>query len=76
MNRYPLWKYIVIGIALLIGFFYTLPNFFGENPAVQVSPLRSTEKVDTALLQRVEVALKQGRPGQYRQQHGRTQHQG
>jgi preprotein translocase subunit SecD len=59
MNRYPLWKYIVIGIALLIGFFYTLPNFFGENPAVQVSPLRSTEKVDTALLQRVEVALKQ-----------------
>jgi preprotein translocase subunit SecD len=59
MNRYPLWKYIVIGIALLIGFFYTLPNFFGENPAVQVSPLRSTEKVDTALLQRVEAALKQ-----------------
>ncbi len=37
MNRYPLWKYIVIGVALLIGVFYTLPNFFAEVPAVQVS---------------------------------------
>ncbi|MBK6743603.1 MAG: protein translocase subunit SecD [Hydrogenophilales bacterium] len=59
MNRYPLWKYIVICVALLIGFFYTLPNFFGEVPAVQVSPLRTTEKVDTALMQRIEAALKQ-----------------
>lgn len=59
MNRYPLWKYIVICVALLIGFFYTLPNFFGEVPAVQVSPQRTTEKVDTALMQRIEAALKQ-----------------
>jgi preprotein translocase subunit SecD len=59
MNRYPLWKYILIGVALLIGFIYTLPNFFGEMPAVQVSPTRTTEKVDTALMQRVESALKQ-----------------
>ncbi|MDQ3197343.1 MAG: protein translocase subunit SecD, partial [Pseudomonadota bacterium] len=57
MNRYPLWKYIVIGVALLIGLLYTLPNFFGETPAVQVSPLRSTAKVDTALLGKVEEAL-------------------
>jgi preprotein translocase subunit SecD len=59
MNRYPLWKYLIVAIALLIGFVYTLPNFFGEVPAVQVSPLRKTEKVDTALMARVESALKQ-----------------
>ena len=60
MNRYPLWKYILVGIALLIGLIYTLPNFFGEVPAVQVAPIRTTEKIDTALLQRVESALAQG----------------
>ena len=37
MNRYPLWKYIVIVVALVIGLVYTLPNFYGESPAVQVS---------------------------------------
>ncbi|MDP2833879.1 MAG: protein translocase subunit SecD [Pseudomonadota bacterium] len=57
MNRYPLWKYLVIGAALLISFIYTLPNFFGEVPAVQVMPVRTTEKVDTGLMQRVERAL-------------------
>ncbi|MDD3530933.1 MAG: hypothetical protein PHS77_13760, partial [Gallionellaceae bacterium] len=45
MNRYPLWKYLVIAVALVIGLVYTLPNFYGEVPAVQVSPLRTTEKV-------------------------------
>ncbi len=58
MNRYPLWKYLVIGVALLIAFFYTLPNFFGEVPAVQVTPVRTTEKVDAVLMQRVEAAVK------------------
>lgn len=57
MNRYPLWKYLVVAVALVIGFVYTLPNFFGEVPAVQVSPLRSTEKVDAVLLGKVESAL-------------------
>ena len=58
MNRYPLWKYLVIAVALVIAFLYTLPNFFGEVPAVQVTPVRTTEKVDTALMQRVEAALR------------------
>ncbi|MDP2433096.1 MAG: protein translocase subunit SecD [Pseudomonadota bacterium] len=57
MNRYPLWKYLVIGAALLISFVYTLPNFFGEVPAVQVMPVRTTEKVDTGLMRRVESSL-------------------
>jgi preprotein translocase subunit SecD len=58
MNRYPLWKYIVIAVALLIGATYMLPNFFGESPAVQVSSAKSTVKVDPALMTRVEEILK------------------
>ena len=57
MNRYPLWKYLLIGAALLIGFLYTLPNFFPEAPAVQVSTSKATVKLDNALLVQVESAL-------------------
>ena len=56
MNRYPLWKYIIIAVALVVGVLYTLPNFFPEVPAVQVSAPKI--KVDTALLGTVEDALK------------------
>ncbi len=58
MNRYPLWKYILIGIVLLVSVLYTLPNFFGEAPAVQVSSGKATVKVDTTTLIKVEQALK------------------
>jgi preprotein translocase subunit SecD len=58
MNRYPLWKYLLIAAAVVIGFLYTLPNFYGEVPAVQVSPLRSNLKADAALMARIEDALK------------------
>ena len=57
MNRYPLWKYIVIAAALLIGGLYSLPNFFGEAPAVQVSSAKPTVKVDLATQARVEKIL-------------------
>jgi preprotein translocase subunit SecD len=57
MNRYPLWKYAIIVVALLIGTIYTLPNFFGEAPAVQVSSGKVTVKVDSAMQGRVEQAL-------------------
>lgn len=57
MNRYPLWKYIVIGVALLIGMIYTTPNFFGESPAVQVSSQKATIKVDEEVYRRVEEVL-------------------
>ncbi|MDP2828220.1 MAG: protein translocase subunit SecD [Sulfuricellaceae bacterium] len=59
MNRYPLWKYILVATALLLGFLYTLPNFFGEVPAVQISSVRATVKVDQNTLQSVEEVLKQ-----------------
>jgi preprotein translocase subunit SecD len=58
MNRYPVWKYVIIVIALLLGSVYTLPNFFGEAPAVQVSSGKATVKVDTSTLQKAEEALK------------------
>jgi preprotein translocase subunit SecD len=58
MNRYPLWKYIIIGVVLLISILYALPNLYGEAPAVQVSSLRASAKIDTALLGKIEQALK------------------
>jgi preprotein translocase subunit SecD len=57
VNRYPIWKYVVIAVAVVLGFIYTLPNFFGESPAVQVSSAKATVRVDTALLGRIEQAL-------------------
>ena len=57
MNRYPLWKYVLIFAVLLAGLIYTLPNFFCESPAVQISPLRSNVQADFALLARAERAL-------------------
>ena len=58
MNRYPVWKYVILVVAMLLGVVYTLPNFFGEAPAVQVSSAKATIKVDTSTLQKVEDALK------------------
>lgn len=57
MNRYPLWKYILIVFALTFGVLYTLPNFFGEAPAVQVSSGRTTVKLQPSLVQELEGAL-------------------
>ncbi|MGJ7568072.1 protein translocase subunit SecD [Variovorax sp. GB1R11] len=58
MNRYPVWKYAIIVIVLLVGLIYALPNFFGEAPAVQVSAAKTTVKVDATTQTRVEEALK------------------
>jgi preprotein translocase subunit SecD len=58
MNRYPVWKYAIIVIALLLGALYTLPNFFGEAPAVQVSSGKASVKVDETTTARVQEALK------------------
>ena len=58
MNRYPVWKYAIMLIVLLVAMVFTLPNFFGEAPAVQVSSAKATVKLDAAVQQRVEEALK------------------
>jgi len=57
MNRYPWWKYAILGVALLIGLLYTVPNFYGEAPAVQVSSGKATLKLDPSMVQRVEAAI-------------------
>ena len=58
MNRYPVWKYIVIAVTVLLGALYTAPNYFGESPALQVTSGKSTVKVNTDLVAQVESALK------------------
>ncbi|WP_280154038.1 protein translocase subunit SecD [Piscinibacter sp. XHJ-5] len=60
MNRYPFWKYAILAVALLIGLIYTLPNFFGEAPAVQVSSGKATLKLDSGMAARVQQILAQG----------------
>jgi preprotein translocase subunit SecD len=59
MNRYPLWKNVFVAIVILIGLIYTIPNFFGESPAVQITPAKSTTKLDSALLGQVESVFQQ-----------------
>ena len=58
MNRYPVWKYAIILVALVVGGLYALPNVFGEAPAVQVSTAKSSLTLNSATLAQVEDALK------------------
>lgn len=59
MNRYPIWKYLTVLVAVVIGLLYTLPNLYGESPAVQVSSAKATLKIDPATLDRVQTILQQ-----------------
>jgi preprotein translocase subunit SecD len=61
MNRYPLWKYLLIGLVLLLGALYTAPNFFGQSPAVQISAAKSTVRVEPVLVDRVRQILDQAK---------------
>jgi len=58
MNRYALWKYIVIAVALAVGLLYALPNVFGDAPAVQVTSGKATVKVDASMMNRIDDILK------------------
>ncbi len=57
MNRYPLWKYLLIALVLAMGVLYTVPNFFGESPAVQISSAKATLKLGPDAVGRVQQAL-------------------
>ncbi|MFA5597244.1 MAG: protein translocase subunit SecD [Pusillimonas sp.] len=59
MNRYPLWKYLTVLVAVIIGLVYTLPNFFGESPAVQIAGAKTSVKVDFNTLQRAQSLLQE-----------------
>jgi preprotein translocase subunit SecD len=58
MNRYPVWKYILIAVALLLGALYTAPNYFGESPALQVTTGKTTVKITSDTTARVADVLK------------------
>jgi preprotein translocase subunit SecD len=61
MNRYPVWKYILIVVAVLLGALFTAPNYFGESPAVQVTSGRSTVKMTSDMAAKVaDVLAKEG----------------
>ncbi len=60
MNRYPVWKYVILALSLVFGLLYTLPNFFGEAPAVQVSSAKATQKIDASMVDRVRRILDDG----------------
>ena len=57
MNKYPLWKYAIIAIAIVVSAIYAAPNLFGEVPAVQVSPQRASFKIDAAMVKDLQAAL-------------------
>ena len=57
MNRYPVWKYILIAVAILLGALYTAPNYFGESPAVQVTSGKSTVKMTSEMAAQVAAVL-------------------
>ena len=59
LNQYPWWKSLLIGLVGVIGLLYALPNLFGENEAVQISPARAAVTVDQDLYERVEKTLKE-----------------
>jgi preprotein translocase subunit SecD len=58
LNRYPTWGYALIALTIVAAFLYTLPNFFGESPAVQISSGRATVKLDATAMARAEEILK------------------
>jgi preprotein translocase subunit SecD len=58
MNRYSRWKYILIATALILGGLYSLPNLFGEVPAVQISPAAATAQVNATLMENIQAILK------------------
>ena len=59
MNQYPKWKYGLVLIAIFIGLIYSIPNFFGESPAVQIMPTKTSDKLDLSILGTIESALKE-----------------
>jgi len=56
LNRYPLWKYLLILVVLVVGLIYSLPNLFPEDPAIQISSAQG-DSLDERQIDRVETAL-------------------
>jgi len=57
MNQSPRWKYLLILTTILLSIIFVMPNFYGESPAIQIMPIKASEKIDTSLLQTIEKTL-------------------
>lgn len=57
-NRYPLWRYFLLGFILLIGIIYAVPNLYPENPVVQISTVNSSITLDNGTESTIQNALK------------------
>jgi preprotein translocase subunit SecD len=53
MNRYPAWKFVLMVVAVLAGLLYTVPNLYGEAPAVQISAAKLTTKIGSETVTKV-----------------------
>lgn len=51
LNRYPLWKYIMLVVVIIVGLLYALPNLYGEDPAVQITGARGVAASEQTLIQ-------------------------
>ncbi|EGG4403540.1 protein translocase subunit SecD [Salmonella enterica] len=51
LNRYPLWKYIMLVVVIIVGLLYALPNLYGEDPAVQITGVRGVAASEQTLIQ-------------------------
>ncbi|TRX76351.1 protein translocase subunit SecD [Pseudomonas mangiferae] len=59
LNKYPLWKYLLILVVLAVGFIYSAPNLYPDDPAIQISGASTALKVDQGTLDRASQALSQ-----------------
>ena len=56
-NKYPLWKYILLFVIITLGIIYAMPNLYGEDPSIQVAPVKGVQ-LDASSLDKVNDALK------------------
>jgi preprotein translocase subunit SecD len=57
LNRYPLWKYLLIAVVLVLGVIYALPNLYPDDPAIQISGAQTGQTIEQRDLDRIESAL-------------------
>ena len=57
LNRYPIWKNLLISTIVAMGFYYAAPNLYAPDPALQIGGSSGAQRVDTRVLSRAENAL-------------------
>ena len=57
LNKYPLWKYLLIAVVLIVSLIYSAPNLYPDDPAIQISGASSAQTIAQADLDRISKAL-------------------